>query len=92
MKRILLVIAALAMSSSAFASAGGPIRQGDKCWAAVDQRGFGFWDECADPRTRARRNRQDGIYRTFDRSRTVIGGTIGNSAGGGGAGGGGNGR
>lgn len=89
MKRILLVLAAVAISSSAFAY-GGPVRQGNKCWAKVDQRGFGFWDRCADPQLRARLNRQQGIYRSFDRSRTVIGGTVGNGAGGGGAGGGGN--
>ena len=49
MKRVLLIAGIVAISTAAFAQANGPIRQGNKCWAVTDQqRGFGFWDNCAD--------------------------------------------
>jgi hypothetical protein len=92
MKRLLLVVAAVAVSTSAFAQAGGPVRQGNKCWAAMDQRGFGFWDQCADTREVTRRGQQQGLTRAFDLPSTIAADNIANSAGGGGgAGGGGNG-
>jgi hypothetical protein len=93
MKQFLLVVAALAVSTSAFAQAGGPVRQGTKCWAVTDQRGFGFLDQCADPQEIAKRGKQDGRIGRFDEARTVSADTIGNGSGGGGsgAGGGGNG-
>jgi hypothetical protein len=93
MKRLILVLAALAISTTAFAQAGSPVRQGNKCWAATDQRGFGFWDVCADRQETARRGLEQGRTGSFDAPRTVAADNIGNAAGGGGgAGGGGNGR
>ena len=47
MKTVILVLAALTVTTSAFAQGGGPIRQGNKCFALTDQRGYGFWDKCA---------------------------------------------
>jgi len=93
MKRLILVLAAVAISTSAFAQANGPVRQGGKCWANTDQRGFGFWDACADAREIAQRGQLQGLTRNFDQPRTVAADNISNSAGGGGggAGGGGNG-
>jgi hypothetical protein len=89
MKRLILVLAAVAISTSAFAQGGGPVRQGNKCWANMDQRGFGFWDECAGHTEAAQRGRQQGLTRTFDVPRTIGGDNIANTAGGGGGGGGG---
>jgi hypothetical protein len=91
MKRLILVLAAVAISTSAFAQAGGPIRQGNKCWANMDQRGFGFWDQCADAREAAQRGQLQGLTRQVDTPRTVTSVDIANGGGGGGAGGGGNG-
>jgi hypothetical protein len=91
MKRLILVLAAVAVSTSAFAQANGPVRQGGKCWANTDQRGFGFWDACADRTELAQRGRQTGITVTFDQPRTVAADNISNSAGGGGGGAGGGG-
>ena len=91
MKRLILVLAAVAVSTSAFAQAGGPVRQGTKCWANTDQRGFGFLDTCADAREIAQRGREQGLTRQFDAPRTVTAIDVGNGGGGGGAGGGGNG-
>jgi hypothetical protein len=92
MKRFILVLAAVAISTSAFAQAGGPVRQGSKCWANMDQRGFGFWDKCASTRESALRGQQQGLTNPVDGPRTVGIDTIANGGGGGGAGGGGNGR
>jgi hypothetical protein len=88
MKRLILVLAAVAISTSAFAQGGGPIREGGKCWANTDQRGFGFWDACADRAELAQRGRQQGLTRQFDQPRTIAGDNIANSAGGGGGAGG----
>jgi hypothetical protein len=92
MKKFLLVLAAIVISTSAFAQANGPVRQGNKCWAAIDQRGFGFWDSCADRQEIVERGKQDGRHFTFDEARTVSPDSIGNAAGGGGGGGGGGGK
>jgi hypothetical protein len=91
MKRLILALAAVAISTSAFAQAGGPIRQGNKCWAVTDQRGFGFLDQCADAREVAARGQLQGLTRQFDQPRTVAADNIGNAAGGGGGGAGGGG-
>ena len=90
MKRFIFVVAALAISSSAFAQGNGPVRQGNLCWAAMDQRGYGFWDSCADAREIALRNREDGRRDKHDEPRTFIRDM--NTFGGGGGGGGGGGR
>jgi len=87
----MFVVAILAISSSAFAQMNGPVRQGSKCLATTDQRGFGFLDQCADAREIAERGRQDGRRGRFHEARTAIPDSFGNG-GGGGAGGGGNGR
>ncbi|MDI3469341.1 MAG: hypothetical protein OJF62_001404 [Pseudolabrys sp.] len=89
MKRFLLVAAALVISTSAFADAGGPIVRGHKCWAQTDQRGFGFWDQCADRHELARRAGRDGLTTLYPAAVTVgVGSTISNGDGGGGGGGG----
>jgi hypothetical protein len=88
MKKFLLVLAAVAISTSAFAQTNGPVRQGGKCWAAIDQRGFGFWDSCAGRQEIAQRGKEDGRRGTFDEARTTNRDSIGNAAGGGGGGGG----
>ena len=93
MKHVLLVFATVVISTSAFAGPGGPVREGKKCWVNVDtQRGFGFWDRCADPQVRATLNRRQGIEETLDRPRSSFGGEDTTTSGGGGGGGGGGGR
>jgi hypothetical protein len=87
MKRFLLVAAAIVISTSAFAQAGGPVRQGNKCWVLTDARGFGFWDQCADQKELDRENK--GHRGMFDRAVTSSTGVgVGGDGGGGGGGGG----
>jgi hypothetical protein len=90
MKQFLLVVAALAVSTSAFAQAGAPVRQGTKCWAVTDQRGFGFLDQCADPREIAELKKYGHLGLAMPK--TITGSSISNSGGGGGEGGGGGGK
>jgi hypothetical protein len=93
MKRVLLLAAALMISTSAFADAGGPIVRGHKCWAQTDPRGFGFWDQCADRHELAQRASRDGLTTLYPAAVTVeIDSTIGNGGGGGSGGGGGDSR
>jgi hypothetical protein len=88
MKRFLLVAAALVISTSAFAGAGSPVRQGNKCWAETDrQRGFGFWDQCADRAEIARRAIIEGRQGRFDEAVTISADALANAGGGGGGGG-----
>jgi len=89
MKRFLLVIAAVVISTSAFADAGGPTRKGNKCWAVTDHaRGFGFWDHCADTTQGLDVDKHQGRTLKFDRAATPDSG-VGNGGDGGGGGGGG---
>jgi hypothetical protein len=62
MKTTILVLAALTVTTTAFAEAGGPIRSGNKCWAATDQRGYGFWDKCATGQLLAEINQRQGLH------------------------------
>ncbi len=38
------------------------MRSGNKCWAATDQRGFGFWDKCATGQFLTQINQQHGTH------------------------------
>jgi hypothetical protein len=87
MKRFLLVMAALAISTSAFAQANGPVRQGNKCWAITDQRGFGFWDTCASHQEILDRNKRSGTRDIYDQARTNYDTSMPGGGGGGGGGG-----
>ena len=46
MKRCLLAVALVAISSAAFAQGAGPTRMGNKCFVLTDYRGFGYWTPC----------------------------------------------
>jgi hypothetical protein len=95
MKQVLLAIALVAIAGTAFAEAGRPIRQGGKCWAITDARGFGYWDHCAAGHELVARNRERGFDPNTPRARTQLDLFDYDGAGGGGAsagGGGGNGR
>ena len=87
MKTLILALAALTVTTAAFAEAGGPIRSGNKCWAATDQRGFGFWDKCASGQFLAQINRQHGTFsvtHAVTMTTTSFGGGDGGGSGGGG--------
>jgi len=87
MKTLILALAALTVTTAAFAEAGGPIRSGNKCWAVTDQRGYGFWDKCATGQLLAQINQQQGIYgitHAVTRTTTSFGGGDGGGGGGGG--------
>ena len=87
MKTIILALAALSVTTAAFAEAGGPIRSGNKCWAATDQRGYGFWDKCAAGQLLAEINQRQGLHgvtHAVTMTATSFGGGDGGGAGGGG--------
>lgn len=87
MKPLLALLALLAITNTALADAGGPIRKDNKCWAVTDSsRGFGFWDRCAS-NTQIRKD-DPGLTITFDRavSQTALDNTGGDGGGGGGGG------
>jgi hypothetical protein len=87
MKTIILVLATLTVTTSAFAQAGGPIRSGNKCWAVTDQRGYGFWDKCATGNFLTEINQRQGthgITHAVTMTATSFGGGDGGGAGGGG--------
>jgi hypothetical protein len=86
MKTLILALAALTVTTAAFAEAGGPISSGNKCWAATDQRGFGFWDKCATGQFLAEINRQQGL-RSIPAPVTPVNVIQGGGDGGGGGGG-----
>ena len=86
MKTLILVLAALTVTTTAFAQAGGPTRSGNKCWAATDQRGFGFWDKCATGQFLAQINQQHGT-RGITHAVTTTNPSSGGGDGGGGGGG-----
>lgn len=93
MKRILFVMAVLATSTSAFADANGPIRQGNKCWAINDSRGFGYWDTCASRQELQESAKYKGVITMIDEARTQGNRGSGEGGGsGGGSGGGGGGK
>jgi hypothetical protein len=88
-KTFILVVAALTVSTAAFAEPNGPTRRGDKCWVVMDQRGFGFWDRCATGQELTSRNRQEGLHLKTPQPRTISNvGPAGPGGGGGGGGGG----
>ena len=87
MKTLILALAALTITSSAFADAGGPVRNGNKCWAATDQRGYGFWDKCATGQFLAQINQRQGLH-SVPQPVTQVSATQGGGDGGGGGGGG----
>ena len=62
MKTLILVLAALTVTTSAFAQNGGPMRQGNKCFAITDQRGYGFWDKCAQGQLLADIQQRQGVH------------------------------
>jgi len=94
MKRALIAIALVTVSSAAFAEAGRPLVQGKKCWAITDGRGFGYWDQCAGYVERAERNRAIGLRPNIPRAVSQLdlvdfdgaGGAAGDGGGGGGNG------
>src|SRR5581483_6392421 len=96
MKRVLFAMAVLAVSTSAFAQSridpNGPIRQGGKCWAVSDPRGFGYFDSCASKSEAAEINKNKGVTTVeIDVAKSQIergSGTSGDGGGGGGGGGG----
>ena len=89
MKTFIIVFAALTVTTAAFADAGGPIRNGSKCWAMADQRGYGFWDKCARGQRLSDINQRQGL-RDTPQPETITSVTSGaDGAGGGGGGGGG---
>jgi hypothetical protein len=91
-KTLFVVIGLVAVSTSAFADAGRPVRQGDKCWAITDSsRGFGYWDKCAAGHDLAQRNQLLGLNPRTPRAVTQVD-TSDDGGAGGGAGGGGGGR
>jgi hypothetical protein len=102
MKRILFVMAALTVATSAYAAPAsnyadpnGPIRQGTKCWAISDARGFGYWDTCASREVMQETAKLKGITTLLDEATTQGNrgsGEGGGSGGSGGSGGGGNSR
>jgi hypothetical protein len=97
MKPILCAMAALAVSTSAFAETypdpNGPIRNGKMCWAVNDGRGFGYWDACASKLEQQEFAKKTGTVTTVDIAKSQRdGGPGGEGGGGGGAGGGGGGR
>jgi len=86
MKTLILAFAALTMTTAAFAEAGGPVRSGNKCWAATDQRGYGFWDKCATGQLLAQISQQTGTHgvtHAATMTTTSFGGGDGGGAGGG---------
>jgi len=86
MKTAILVLAALTVTTTAFAEAGGPVRSGNKCWAATDQRGYGFWDKCASGQFLTQINQQNGtlgVTHALTRTTTSFGGGDGGGGGGG---------
>jgi hypothetical protein len=86
MKTFILVVATLAVTTSAFAEAGGPVRQGNKCWAASDARGYGFWDKCATGHYLSEINQRQGLTNV---PQPVTPTALSNGGGDGGGGGGG---
>jgi hypothetical protein len=86
MKTIILAFAVLSVTTAAFADSNGTTRRGDKCWAATDARGFGFWDKCAEGQMLVDRNKQEGLRRDMNQPRTQS--NIGTAGPGGGGGGG----
>lgn len=88
MRTALLVLAALTVTTTAFAEAGGPIRSGNKCWAATDQRGYGFWDKCATGQLLAQINQRQGLHNVPAPVSPVSALQGGGDGGGGGGGGG----
>ena len=86
MKTTILVLAALTVTTTAFAEAGGPIRSGNKCWASTDQRGYGFWDKCASGQLLAQINQRQGVFgvtHAVTQTTTSFGGGDGGAGGGG---------
>ena len=87
MQTVILAFAALTVTTAAFAEAGGPVRNGNKCWAVTDQRGFGFWDKCAAGQVLAQINKQQGTFgitHAVTMTTTSFGGGDGGGSGGGG--------
>ena len=85
MKTLILVLAALTVTTSAFAQGGGPVRSGNKCWAATDQRGFGFWDKCATGHLLAEISKETGTH-GFSHAATMTTTSFGGDGGSGGGG------
>jgi hypothetical protein len=96
MKALFVAMGLVAVSTSAFAQPGGPIVQGNKCWAITDGRGFGYWDSCATGPLLEQRNRDIGVNPRTPRALTQLDnndyGGAGGAGGGAGGGGGGQGR
>jgi hypothetical protein len=97
MKRILFAMAALAVSTSAFAQnynyidPNGPIRHGKQCWAVNDARGFGYLDACASKLEQQEIAKKTGIVTTVDVAKSQRDGNEGGGTGGGSGGSGGGG-
>jgi hypothetical protein len=85
-KTFILVVAALTVSTAAFAEPNGPARRGNKCWVTMDQRGFGFWDRCATGQELSDRNRQEGLHLQTPQPKTRSNMGLAGPGGGGGGG------
>jgi hypothetical protein len=68
MKRALLAMALVMISGAAFAEAGQPTKNGDRCWVLTDSRGFGYWDQCASWHKTEEANRKVGIRGRYARA------------------------
>jgi hypothetical protein len=89
MRFILLFSALLLLMDSASAQSGHQGMSHKRCWAQTDPRGYGFWDECADPKEAAEENRHQGYRGYFPTPKSGAydnSSSIGNGGGGGGGG------
>lgn len=83
---ILVALCLLAQPASAQSNTQPPPHK--KCWAQTDPRGYGFWDECGEPKEVMEQNRHKGIYMDIPtaRSGNSDNSSVGNGGGGGGGG------
>jgi hypothetical protein len=82
-----LALAAL-LAGSAMAQTNGKQGSLRRCWAQTDPRGYGFWDECRDPKEAQREEEHHGYRMHFPqpRSGAYDNSSVANGGGGGGGG------
>jgi hypothetical protein len=84
MKSLLVLLALLTASTTAYAGSSAPFKKNLRCWAVTDSsRGFGYWDQCVEEKIKVERQEV-----TYLRARTQPDEPPGGSGDGGGGGGG----